>query len=196
MSRSQPTKIFYTKIIPKAPCHKVHKRLERHLRLIDRVRQRHMTPKTVVKRRRPSKQLVTDLAALADALPRNESASKRALAVKGKGCTQVEGTSQTARLSPKKRSGSLQSRPGAGKRKEKLLRAERERFAKNLALMVAGSQKKDVEEDADREEGGASQRRERKHEPTGHPQQKDSLRARWAAIRAHVDRNMKKRDES
>lgn len=74
---------------------------------------------------------------------------------------------------------SLKSRPGAGRRKEKLVADERERFAKNLALMAAGSgtvsagATPDVDMAGDRKEKGSADR--------------------WAAIRGFISQTMETR---
>ncbi|KAI9053574.1 hypothetical protein LZ554_002528 [Drepanopeziza brunnea f. sp. 'monogermtubi'] len=86
---------------------------------LNRIEKAHKKP---LKRRRPSKKLVTTLESLADALPDVEDL------VKGK--EQDEGGKMQMR--------SLKSRPGARKRMEKLERMERERFSKNLAVIMAG----------------------------------------------------------
>lgn len=51
----------------------------------------------------------------------------------------VWGSSQVPAQSSKINHKSLKSRSGAGKRKEKLIELERERFANNLALMARAS---------------------------------------------------------
>ncbi|EKD15489.1 putative ATP-dependent Clp protease [Drepanopeziza brunnea f. sp. 'multigermtubi' MB_m1] len=86
---------------------------------LNRIEKAHKKP---LKRRRPSKKLVTTLENLADALPDVEDL------VKGK--ERDEGGKMQMR--------SLKSRPGARKRMEKLERMERERFSKNLAVIMAG----------------------------------------------------------
>ncbi|KAL4929218.1 FAM207/SLX9 family protein [Aspergillus undulatus] len=69
------------------------------------------------KRRRASKKLVANLESLADALPEAE--------------TNLNDPSQLNIIKQK----TLKHRPGAMKRKEKLERSERDRFAKNMAQM-------------------------------------------------------------
>ena len=68
----------------------------------------------------------------------------------------------------KVRHKSLKSRPGAGKKREKVLAAERERFARNLGLMAGG-------------------------DGEGHGQGESGSRERWAAIRRHIETNVERR---
>lgn len=73
-----------------------------------------------LRRRRPSKKLVATLDSLADALPDVEDEA------------QPTGTHDQVNIIRRK---TVKTRPGAMKRKEKLEKGERERFAKNLAEM-------------------------------------------------------------
>jgi hypothetical protein len=79
------------------------------------------------------------------------------------------------------RGKSLKSKPGALKRKEKLERGERERFGKNLAVIlggkVGGGESMDVEGQGG--EGGEKKREE-------------VVKGRFAALRAWVGTNMEK----
>ena len=77
--------------------------------------------KKPLKRRRPSKKLVTNLESLASALPEAPTNSEV----------------RTAIGDAKIRHRSMKSRPGAMKRKEALLNVERERFNKNMAQMAS-----------------------------------------------------------
>ena len=80
---------------------------------------------------------------------------------------------------------SLKSRPGAGKRKEKLVGMEMERFGRNLAELAAGRAKV-VDGDqlgvvgTEGQEGGAAG---------------GGSRERWAAIRGFIAQTMEKRGE-
>ncbi|CZT49851.1 uncharacterized protein RSE6_10747 [Rhynchosporium secalis] len=100
---------------------KKDKRIIKHSSFLNRIEKAHQKP---LKRRRPSKKLVTTLESLADALPDVGELVKEA---KGGG----EGKMKMA---------SLKSKPGARKRKEKLERMERERFTKNMAVIMVGGQ--------------------------------------------------------
>jgi hypothetical protein len=84
---------------------------------VNRIEKAHKKP---LKRRRPSKKLVTTLESLADALP-------------------DAGESERIMDGAKIRHKSLKSRPGAMKRREKLDKMERERFGRNMAQLAAGS---------------------------------------------------------
>lgn len=77
---------------------------------------------------------------------------------------------------------SLKSRPGAGRKKERLVAMERERFGRNMALMAAGgtvasadagSGMGKIEEDWGVGKGGSKER--------------------WAAIRGFISQTMERR---
>ena len=78
----------------------------------------------IQKRRRPNKKLVANLESLADALPGLED--------EGAGGEVEVGQAKIQRTS-------LKSRPGATKRKEKLVKTEMDRFNKNLAQLAGSS---------------------------------------------------------
>ncbi|EON67185.1 hypothetical protein W97_06438 [Coniosporium apollinis CBS 100218] len=109
------------------------------------------------KRRRPNKKLVADLQSLADALPDTID-------------NEDGGAEETVVGQARIRHKSLKSRPGAMKRKEKLERAERERFGRNMAQMAVGQQ---------RQEGAG----EAAVPGTGN---------RWAALRGFIEGTMEK----
>jgi hypothetical protein len=96
---------------------KQDKRLIKHSAFVNRIEKAHKKP---LKRRRPSKKLVTTLESLADALP--DAGDE----------VRIVGDAKI-------RHRSLKSRPGATKRREKLEKMERERFGKNMAQLAAGS---------------------------------------------------------
>lgn len=86
---------------------------------------------------------------------------------------------------------SLKSRPGAGKRREKVVQMERERFAKNLAVMAAGGSQVgagvgpvpgDEQGGQDQDEGGAI---------IENDEQERARHERWAAIRQFVEGSVK-----
>ncbi|KAH7364119.1 xylose isomerase-like protein [Rhexocercosporidium sp. MPI-PUGE-AT-0058] len=103
---------------------KKDKRVIKSSSFLNRIEKAHKKP---LKRRRPSKKLVTTLESLADALPDVEE-----LVSSGRqgGGGVGEGKMRMA--------ASLKSKPGARKRKEKLERMERERFALNMAVIMKG----------------------------------------------------------
>ena len=76
------------------------------------------------KRRRPNKKLVANLESLADALPGLEDGG-------------ADGEVEIGQAKIQRKS--LKSRPGATKRKEKLVKTEMERFNKNLAQLAGSS---------------------------------------------------------
>ena len=83
---------------------------------------------------------------------------------------------------------SLKSRPGAGKKKEKLVAAEMERFAKNMALMSAGPTKtltaKGGDNDVQTKPG--LKEAEKVDGPT------NGTANRWAAIRGFISQTMER----
>lgn len=93
---------------------KADKRLIKHSAFVNRIEKAHKKP---LKRRRPSKKLVTTLESLADALPDIED-------------------KEVEIGDAKIRHRSLKSRPGAMRRKAKLEKTEIERFQKNMAQMA------------------------------------------------------------
>lgn len=90
----------------------------KHSLLLSKARQSARVTKSL-KRRRPSKKLVTTLEGLEDALPELEEHMVRAK------------TGQDAESGFK----SLGSKPGIRKKRERVEREERERFGKNLAVL-------------------------------------------------------------
>ena len=112
-----------SKLPHKAPTKKL-KRESKHATLLSRI-QKSSSKSKPLKRRRPGKKLVANLAGLADALPEvtGNEGHKAGIATDG---------------GLKIKHKSLKSRPGARKRKEKLVGMEMERFGKNLAELTAG----------------------------------------------------------
>ncbi|KAF7719019.1 Uncharacterized protein PECH_000199 [Penicillium ucsense] len=92
---------------------KKDKRQIKHATLMSKIAKNSKTPK----KRRPSKKLVANLESLADALP--EAGQDNAT-------TQVNVIKQTT----------IRHKPGAMKRREKLEKVERDRFAKNMAQLA------------------------------------------------------------
>jgi len=128
-----------------------------------------------LKRRRPSKKLVTTLSSLVDALPDVEdlvSSVKASGGVGGAGGQKIK-------------MKSLRSKPGALKRKEKVERMERERFGKNLAQIMGQREEKEVEmviePVAEGTEGGSAVQ-----------SQPSKTANRFAALRAWATANMEK----
>lgn len=157
----------------KAPT-KLHKRHVKHATLLSRL-QRTAADSRVKKRRRPSQKLVTDLSALGDALP--ESREKTREAHDGLGD------------SGKTRHRSLKSRPGAMKRKEKLLVAERQRFDQNLAMMAFGPDNANIKHQLP-----PDAKEDQNIQSANHLGTTDRTRAKWTAIREHILRTMETKD--
>ncbi|CEJ56688.1 hypothetical protein PMG11_02889 [Penicillium brasilianum] len=95
---------------------KKDKRQIKHATLMSKIAKSSKTPK----KRRPSKKLVANLESLADALPDAADNSHDA-------ASQVNIIKQKT----------LRHKPGALKRREKLEKVERDRFAKNMAQMAS-----------------------------------------------------------
>lgn len=103
------------------PSSKKDKRTIKHSAFVNKIEKASSKSK---KQRRPSKKLFATLESLADALPEMDNGQEQNESVVGQ-----------ARVRHK----SLNSRPGATKRKEKLEKTERERFGMNLAQMVGSN---------------------------------------------------------
>lgn len=130
----------------------------------------------ITKRRRPSKKLAANLESLADALPDLDD---------------LEEQPEPGKVRLK----SIRSRPGALKRKEKLVRAE----AKNIGLSMAYLNQLKAEGggasgsgDQDEAMGGAREQDEKAGAGPGKvaPTAPSSTASRWAALRAHISGTM------
>ena len=148
---------------------KAHKRYVKHATLLSRL-QSTVPRSKVTKRRRPSKKLVTGLEDLGDALPDTNTDGKDS----------QDPTQSEVKMKQK----SLKSRPGALKRKERLLTGERERFAKNLALMALEPVNEACNATSSQTSNAGNPGVAGPNDPS------NSRRAKWAAIRAHVGRTM------
>ncbi|KAJ0160736.1 hypothetical protein CTA2_7429 [Colletotrichum tanaceti] len=145
---------------------KKDKRTMKHSAFVSKVEKANKKP---LKRRRPNKKLVTTMESLADALPDLD-----------------EGAPTLEQLREGKvRHKSLKSRPGALKRKEKVVRGEMQRFGASMAALasvpaapapVAPAVAMAVEGSA---EGSAA--------PDAAP---DATSSRWAALRRHISSTM------
>ncbi|KAK2628202.1 hypothetical protein QTJ16_002848 [Diplocarpon rosae] len=147
---------------------KKDKRMIKSSSFLNRIEKAHKKP---LKRRRPNKKLVTTLESLANALPDVEDLVQ-----------------EKERGEGKLKMLSLKSKPGARKRKEKLERLERERFSKNMAVIIASGKEEvtmpDVATgvDAGKVSGSAAQ-----DVPATNP-----ALGRFAALRDWVNANMEK----
>ncbi|KAK4098815.1 hypothetical protein N658DRAFT_499057 [Parathielavia hyrcaniae] len=138
------------------------------------------------KRRRPSKKLVTTLESLGDALDDIRADMDEAVA---------EGEAMDAEQARqgKVRHKSLKSRPGALKRKERLVRGEMERFGRSLAQLAtvssaaaaggASAAAPAAGEKMDTEAGEGKQRGETQT-------QTPAASSRWAALRGFISATM------
>lgn len=127
------------------------KRTIRHSTFMNKIQKSSAKPTASTKRRRPNKKLVATLEDLADALPDVEEKEE-------------EG---------KVRQKSLRSRPGALKRKERVVKGEMERFGESMARLVEGGGAKGGLG------GGEGEKKEAN--PTGN---------RWAALRGYISSTM------
>jgi hypothetical protein len=148
---------------------KKDKRIIKHSAFVNRIEKAHKKP---LKRRRPSKKLVTTMESLADALPDLQD-----LGGLGGGDAAAEG---------KIKQKSMRSRPGATKRKEKLEKMERERFGKNMAQLVAGRTQSVANTDTNnmQTEGGE-----------GTQAQSTATGSRWAALRGFISQTLEQKGE-
>lgn len=150
---------------------KKDKRLVKHSSFVTRIQKANKKP---LKRRRPGKKLVTDLDSLKKALPDLEDGEEGLKQLK-------EG---------KVRLKSLHSRPGALKRKEKLVKSELERFQGNMAqlnAMRAGGQ-----DDAAMQKQVAGQDITQAQEQSqqGQTTSSSNMPNRWAALRGFISSTM------
>ena len=145
---------------------KKDKRRIKHAQLINKISKSEKKPK----RRRPSKKLVTTLDSLIDALPdeREPPPSQDSSAERPK---------EQVNIIKRK---SLNSRPGALKRKQKLDNEERARFAKNMAQMSATN--------------GPSNTNISGTETNGSTTISSNL-GRWAALRGFISETLEKRED-
>ncbi|KAL8921642.1 MAG: hypothetical protein Q9172_003890 [Xanthocarpia lactea] len=141
---------------------KKDKRTIKHSALISRIEKSKAQPK---KRRRPSKKLVADLeslaAALPDAPPKEEPVTETGI----------------ARI----RHRSLKSKPGAMKKKEKIICLEKDRFNRSMAQMAAVQASSAGQTDASHATA------------TGTDAQS---RSKWAALRSFIQQTMDTRSTS
>lgn len=151
------------------------KRLIKHSALLSKIEKSAARTKTLKRRRRPNKKLVATLESLGDALDD--------IVAEGGG---ISGGEQER--AGKVRHKSLKSRPGALKKKEKIVKGEMERFGKSLAQLAAVRESQEVagmevEETRDREIIGEGEGERQKQVPP-------STANRWAALRGFISATM------
>lgn len=126
---------------------------------------------TKPRRRRPNKKLITTLDALADALPNNEDETSG---------TATAGPRPEDQINVIKRK-SLKSKPGAMKRREKLDKSERDRFAKNMAQLAPSTAKES--------DGVNIPKTPQSNQPA------PSTSQRWAALRGFISQTLETKPE-
>ena len=94
---------------------------------------------------------------------------------------------------------SLKSRPKAGKRREKVVALERERFAKNMALMSAGSGESGQKREEDVPGEDLTNRGEMDVgngdcKDRGNEEGRGASRERWVAIRRFIEQTMERKE--
>jgi hypothetical protein len=153
------------------PSSKKDKRRIKHAQLMHKIT-KSSTSKT--RRRRPNKKLITTLDALADALPDNEHETF------GAG---IAGSKPQDQINVIKRK-SLKSKPGAMKRREKLDKSERDRFAKNMAQLAPSS--------TTNGSGSNNLVADKSNQPGPQP---PSTSQRWAALRGFISQTLETKPE-
>lgn len=150
---------------------KKDKRTIKHSAFVNRIEKAHKKP---LKRRRPNKKLVANLESLGDVLGDIENDG---------------GFTMGDRSEGKIKQKTLKAGPGAMKRREKMERAERERFGKNMAQLIGSQVEPQVVaagEDKMSVEGVDGGQQERKTNPTS---------SRWAALRGFISQTMEQKEE-
>jgi hypothetical protein len=122
----------------------------KHSILLSKVRKSSDKPTGQRKRRRSSKKLVTTLENLADALPEVTSGS-----VSESKSSKMQGPTMET----------LKSRPGVGKKKDRIVRQEKERFGRNMAALTQTMATTSKNQDETQDE---------------------QTNSRWAALRSHL----------
>ncbi|KAG9785192.1 hypothetical protein KCU88_g2487, partial [Aureobasidium melanogenum] len=169
------------------PSSKKDKRRIKHAMLMDRVTK--SSAKKPAKRRRPNKKLVTTLDALADALPTEFDGDGDGNNGDANANTQHAGDRPQDQVNIIKRK-SMKSRPGAMKRKEKLDKGERDRFAKNLAQLVAAAPKPVTTGETNAKRGDGDSDSDPKPTATV-----ASTSDRWAALRGFISQTLETRPD-
>ncbi|KAL9125912.1 MAG: hypothetical protein Q9217_004947 [Psora testacea] len=180
------------------------KRASKHATLLSRLQETAPASK-ITKRRRPGNKLITNLEGLADALPEDVGEA----GMMGKGARRKDGgdgmeDEGVMRNGMKIKHKSLRSRPGAGKKKEKLVALERERFARNIALMATRAINPSGQEKGNGGDGGSGTvmgkegemgvERDNIVSDSNEKGEGGTSKARWAAIRRFIEQTMERRD--
>jgi hypothetical protein len=153
------------------PSSKKDKRRIKHAQLVNKVTK---SAKRNPRRRRPNKQLVTTLDALADALPDDGNAAAGAVA--------GERSQDQVNIIKRK---SMKSRPGAMKRRENLDKGERDRFAKNMAQLAAPKSDPEASQQENPQDGDSRSK----------TAAISSTSERWAALRGFISQTLETKPE-
>jgi hypothetical protein len=180
------------------------KRLIKHSAFVSRIAKASSSTSTSAsshkKRRRPNKKLVTTLESLGDALDDIKQAMDEQQAAGGM-------MDEEQARQGKVRHKSLKTRPGALKRKERLVKGEMERFGRSLAQLAniatvssasyvaattnagagteAGQETMNIEAPGQGEKGGKDAAEQRQAAP-----QPSTTSSRWAALRGFISATM------
>ncbi|KAJ9157214.1 hypothetical protein NKR23_g360 [Pleurostoma richardsiae] len=171
------------------------RRLIKHSAFVSKIARSHPSSSaTAKKRRRPSKKLVATMESLAKALPElTEEELQRAAGAAGRNGG-GDGVAEVTR-DGKVRHRSLRSRPGALKRKERVVKGEMERFGVSLAQLAS------VKE-APRARGGMDVERQSQPQPRTQqgsqegdatsvaPAPQAATANKWAALRGFISATM------
>ncbi|KAK1990239.1 hypothetical protein LX36DRAFT_676032 [Colletotrichum falcatum] len=144
---------------------KKDKRTMKHSAFVSKVEKANKKP---LKRRRPNKKLVTTMESLADALPELEEGAQTLEQLK-------EG---------KVRHKSLKSRPGALKRKEKIVKAEMQRFGASMAALAS------LPAASAAPAGDMAVEKPAAAAAPAESATPDATASRWAALRKHISSTM------
>lgn len=156
------------------PPSKRDKRRIKHAQLMNKITK---SSTSKPRRRRPNKKLITTLDALADALPDNDDEASG---------TGTAGSKPQDQVNIIKRK-SLKSKPGAMKRREKLDKSERDRFAKNMAQLAPSSTTNGTGTSTNKSVSTGSNR------PVTQPA--SSTSQRWAALRGFISQTLETKPE-
>ncbi|KAK2733733.1 hypothetical protein FQN57_001960 [Myotisia sp. PD_48] len=151
------------------PTTKKDKRLIKHSAFVSKIEKSRKKP---LRRRRTSKKLVADLNSLAEALPSGEPGDE----------VTTHAINENTQVNVIKHK-SLKHKPGAMKRKEKLDKLERGRFAKNMTQLAAGLQTGNIDQ-TQAEDNSMNNNCEA-----------SSTSARWAALRSFISQTMDQNPE-
>ncbi|KAK3335813.1 ribosome biogenesis protein SLX9-domain-containing protein [Cercophora scortea] len=164
------------------------KRVIKHSSFVSRIAKASQKKPSALKRRRPSKKLVATLDSLGDALADIKDEMEAAA---GDGDDQLAAAAQG-----KVRHKSLRSRPGALKRKEKVVKGEMERFGRSLAQLTSVAEVPKADATPSMASAGqaaqvpAAQQTDSKMDTGAEQLPKGTTSNRWAALRGFISATM------